>query len=172
MPEKLHLLYPKTLSGRLESSNELRADVEVNAPRSLPMIGPRLIDIDEVRELSKLTLRLEALCSQTATSGPVSPISPLTATTSMEMTPSKRIAKGVRIPPPSHLGPAIREEMSDSDLAEIVESLTTRIENCTSTLVSISFLFTFMLSSIGLDDVLTIVVSEIFGWVWVGYGGA
>jgi hypothetical protein len=38
--------------------------------------------------------------------------------------------------PPAHLGPVIRDEMTDEDLVVIIESLTTRAENCMSTLVS------------------------------------
>ncbi|WWC64833.1 uncharacterized protein I303_107447 [Kwoniella dejecticola CBS 10117] len=59
VPEKLHLLYPKTLSGRLEMSNEIRADVEVNERKT----EQRMIDLEQVKELSSITLRLEAICN-------------------------------------------------------------------------------------------------------------
>ena len=145
MPEKLHLLYPKTLSGRLEVSNQLRANVEVNDARALVVAGPRQIDIEEVRELSALTLRLEALCSvqppvvPTSPPAPTSPIAPFPSpSVSMDQqpTPSKRALKGIKSVPPSYLGPAIGEHMTDEELIGIIESLTTRIENTLSTLVS------------------------------------
>ena len=103
--------------------------------RALVKTGPRLIDIDEVRELSKLTLRLESLCS--AQHAPESPGTPIVADSpAMESTPSKRsYPKAIKPQPPLHLGPSIKDEMSDEDLAGIVESLTTRIENCLSTMV-------------------------------------
>ena len=84
VPEKLHLLYPKALSGRFEISNDLRANVEVGDAR--PYLATRQIDIEEVRELCKLDLRLEAICSyyhtisnanNTPPRSPLSPISPL-----------------------------------------------------------------------------------------------
>lgn len=137
MPEKLHLLYPKILAGRLEISNDLRANVEVNDDRTLSTTGPRLIDIDEVRELSQLTLRLEALCSAQSVIRPPPPDSPVMPTSpGMESPSSKRAQlKAIRLPPPAYLGPAIREDMQDDELAGIIESLTTRIENCLSTMV-------------------------------------
>lgn len=134
VPEKLHLLYPKSLAGRFETSNELRANVEKADPRSL-ITGPRTIDIEEVRELSKLVLRLEALSAVTDAHSPSSP--PLVSPT-IEMTPSRRThtTRNLRLPPPGFLGPHIRDDMNDEELAAIIESLTTRIENSTSTLVS------------------------------------
>lgn len=131
MPEKLHLLYPKSLAGRFEISGDLRANVEVHDARTI-VAEPRQIDIDEVRELSKLVLRLEAL-SATQPTVPGSPaMSP-----SMEMTPSRRShTRGVRLLPPTYLGPNIKDEMDDEELSLIIESLTTRLENTLSTLVS------------------------------------
>jgi adenylate cyclase len=139
VPEKLHLLYPKSLAGRFETSNELRANVEKADSRSL-ITGPRSIDIEEVRELSKLVLRLEALSSVVDAHAPSS--SPLVSPT-IEMTPSRRThtTRGFRLPPQSFLGPHIKEDMNDEELAVVIESLTTRIENVTSTLVSLSSVF-------------------------------
>jgi len=132
------LLYPKILAGRLESSNDLRANVEVNDGKAQSVAVPRQINIEEVRELSMLTLRLEALCTaQPITPSPGSPIAPLPP--GMEMTPSKRAQKIIRIPPPVYLAPAIRDDMDDDELTEIIESLTTRIENSMSTMVSSFF---------------------------------
>lgn len=59
MPERLHLLYPKTLAGRLEISNEIRAEVEVNDARKSAE-RQRSVDIDQVCQLSDIALRLEA----------------------------------------------------------------------------------------------------------------
>jgi hypothetical protein len=49
--------------------------------------------------------------------------------------PRKR-GQALKFSPPAHLGPQIRDDMTDEELAVIIESLTTRIENCLSTLVS------------------------------------
>jgi adenylate cyclase len=154
VPEKLHLLYPKSLAGRFELSNELRANVEVADTRSL-IVEHRLIDIDEVRSLAKLVLRLEALCSTAPAMGssnvthdflnpaksPTSPISNTSALPSpgLEMTPSKRVVTRnlMRVAPPAYLGPHIREDMNDDELATIIESMTTRMENAMSSLVSV-----------------------------------
>jgi len=117
VPEKLHLIYPKSLAGRLEVSDSLRANVEVNTSKTFP--SERLIDIEEVKELSLLTLRLEALCSTSVTIA------------------SPR--KGHPVQPNALLGPTIREEMNDEELGVIIESLTTRIENSMSTLVRVLY---------------------------------
>ncbi|WVQ75607.1 hypothetical protein IAR50_005235 [Cryptococcus sp. DSM 104548] len=120
VPERLHLLYPKTLSGRLEISNEIRPEVEVNDVRKIAD-RHRIIDVEQVHQLSNITLRLEAVCSY-------SPSTPASPGESPQST-------GKRIPvPPSYLGPSIKEEMSDEELAVIVESLVGRIENAVSTL--------------------------------------
>jgi len=143
VPEKLHLLYPKSLAGRFELSDQLRANVEVADPR-LTIAEPRQIDIEEVRELSKLILRLESVSSVSqpvAAPLPQSPGSPATVSlgTGMERTPSRRtmaLTRSARLPPPTYLGPSIRDDMTDDELAHIIESLTTRAENVMSTLVS------------------------------------
>ena len=76
VPEQLHLLYPRALAGRFETSNDLRANVEVGDSRHLH-VGARYIDVDNVRELSMLALRLETICSSQQTS--VTPSSPPTS---------------------------------------------------------------------------------------------
>ncbi|KAJ9098891.1 hypothetical protein QFC19_006230 [Naganishia cerealis] len=60
LPEKLYLVYPKALAGRLEVSTQLRKDVEVKQPK---LYGgeDRVINVEEVRHLSSLVFRLEAL---------------------------------------------------------------------------------------------------------------
>ncbi|WVQ83638.1 hypothetical protein IAT38_005780 [Cryptococcus sp. DSM 104549] len=117
VPEKLHLLYPKTLLGRLEISNELRAEVEVNDVRK-SHAHQRMIDIDQVHQLASIVLRLEALCT-------IAPASP---------GESSQTGAVVLATPPSYLGPTIREDMSDEELGIIMESLVGRLENTMSTL--------------------------------------
>ena len=165
MPERLHLLYPKCLAGRFETSNDLRANVEVNDPRSL-IAGPRQIDINEVRDLVKVVLRIEAVCNMSSLASahvapgspvpnsPVATMSPLSPTlgnagAGLETTSTRRnhahtnsdsqiVAhhRGVRLPPPAYLGPSIQDEMGDEELLVVVESLTTRLENAMSSIVS------------------------------------
>ncbi|OCF34239.1 adenylate cyclase [Kwoniella heveanensis BCC8398] len=156
VPERLHLLYPKTLSGRLETSNEIRAEVEVNDSRKPEQ---RMIDIEQVRELSSLTLRLEAVCNLGHTSPPSSPSAPTAHTRELtgsghahthahgsananaggtnrdrERDHSQTVSKKGTPPPHVHLGPVIKEDMSDEELLIIIESLTGRVENALSTL--------------------------------------
>lgn len=121
MPERLHLLYPKTLAGRLEISNEIRAEVEVNDARKSAE-RQRSVDIDQVYQLSDIALRLEAVCCYNPT--PSSPGD----------TPTAGVMR--LHPPASYLGPSIREDMNDEELWTIIESLVGRIENVMSTLVS------------------------------------
>ncbi|KAK4684783.1 hypothetical protein P7C73_g5383, partial [Tremellales sp. Uapishka_1] len=108
VPEKLHLIYPRSLKGRLELSDTLRANVEVEKT----FLAERLIDIDEVRQLAMLCLRLEAL----------SALQPKSSTSAL------------KVLPPVHLGPVIKQEMTDEELCVIIDSLTTRMENAMSTL--------------------------------------
>lgn len=119
VPERLHLLYPKTLAGRLEISNEIRAEVEVNDARKSAE-RQRSVDIDQVCQLSDIALRLEAVCSYNPT--PSSPGD----------TPTAGVMR--LHPPASYLGPSIREDMNDEELWTIIESLVGRIENAMSTL--------------------------------------
>jgi adenylate cyclase len=56
---------------------------------------------------------------------------------SVAASPAKK--KQPKAVPVVHLGPQIKDDMTDEELAVIIESLTTRVENCMSTLVSISF---------------------------------
>lgn len=154
VPEKLSLLYPKALSGRLELFAGLRANVEVNND-SLIFASDQ--EIEDARQLANITLRLEALCAlqhsgelSTATS----PTSPHSSDPRMSAVSNGGIAGAVPGPPgarmsisgPStqqlklsaipnpHLGPSIRDNMTEDELLEVIGSLTTRLENCLSTL--------------------------------------
>lgn len=139
-------------------SNDIRANVEVNNPRILHA-EPRLIDIDQVHELAALALRLEALSAahhKHHTTSSIQPMAPVTVASpavspSVETSASPKTLT-IRTPtatntisavvPPVYLGPAIREDMTDEELAIIIESLTTRIENTMSTLVCFSVTMT------------------------------
>ena len=146
VPEKLHLLYPKSLAGRFETSGDLRANVEVADPRSL--LPARQIDIEEVRELCHVVLRLEQLCAyqqqqylEPPSPNPSSPRLPPSAL--KEPMASKRQTLMLSRPkhvPPAYLGPHIRDDMDDDELMAIIESLTTRLENSMATLVSFGVL--------------------------------
>lgn len=133
VPEKLHLLYPKTLAGRFEISSEINQNVEVQAPP--PFIrAPNYINVDEVRQMVSICLRLEVLTSpaQQQLSSPRSLASPVMTdnTSSLQTRMVRRSAT------PVLLGPNVKDDMTDEELGVIIESLTTRIENCLSTLVS------------------------------------
>lgn len=118
VPEKLSLLLPKTLSGRLELFTGLRANVEVNEARAFASEK----QLEETRQLSALTLRLEALCTVHPAEG--TGVSSPTSLTRPQQKPA----------PAHYLGPGIRENMTEDELIDVVASLTTRIENVLSTL--------------------------------------
>ena len=80
VPEKLHLLYPKVLSGRFEISSNINSTVEVQ-----PYRAPRQIDIEEVRRLVSVCLRLETVAS-IATRNDV-PNSPVTRSIKISQSP-------------------------------------------------------------------------------------
>lgn len=128
------MLYPKSLAGRLEISNDIRANVEVNDPRTFHPVT-RIIDIEQVRELSTLILRLEALSAAHHTPHPPAsePTSPKIGSARLAVTTSTSQTHAAT--PPSFLGPCIRDDMTDEELTLIIESLTTRAENTVSTMV-------------------------------------
>jgi hypothetical protein len=151
VPEKLSLLYPKTLSGRLELFSGLRANVEVNEARAF---APER-SIEEARQLSSITLRLEALCAADHTAHDRTNVPGVAGISSPSHSPGERLSlaaarKSISGPsalglpgtapakavPNPHLGPAIRENMTEDEVLDVLGSLTTRIENCLSTLVS------------------------------------
>ena len=147
VPERLHLLYPRSLAGRLEISNDIRANVEVTDPRTIHSVS-RQIDIDQVHELAALALRLEALSAIHHRPSPQSQLShtpgspagspgagldPSPKTLTVRPPPT---TASQQLVPPSYLGPSIRGDMTDEELSLIIDSLTTRIENTMSTLVS------------------------------------
>lgn len=171
VPEKLSLLYPKALSGRLELFTGLRANVEVNNDARIFASDQ---DIEDARALAAITLRLEALCALQAPPVESKPPSPTTPYSDPRLSMMSGSAPGANtnIPPPGtpggpagarmsisgpvptnaghsntakrgsglspvpnpHLGPAIRDNMTEDEYVEVVGSLTTRIENCLSTL--------------------------------------
>lgn len=125
----MSLVFPRALAGRLDISDDLRANVEVNAARTFGA-EQRQISIDEVRQLSSLTLRLESLsASKTLVTAKVK-----------SKAPGETEERAVRVvAPAAHLGPSIQDDVTDEELCVIIESLATRIENSLSTLVSLTY---------------------------------
>lgn len=144
VPEKLFLIYPRSLSGRLELSAQIRKDVETHAPK---VYGgeDRIIDIDELRQLVQVCLRLEAVSAaahQVPMLRPTSPASLTTSPSQKALTRSGSVKRTNTAPLPpigaaAFLGPRISEEMSDEELVGAFMSITGRIENSISTLVSL-----------------------------------
>lgn len=161
MPEKLHLLYPKVLSGRFEISSNINSTVEV---QPTPLYHPRHIDIEEVRRLVSICLRLEQVSSGQPRSPPQSPhlshspmlprspVSPMRESSLVHTVPlgapitpmaSRVHRQSFHIDDPPvrrhnlHLGPVIREDMTDEELVLVIESLVTRLENSMSSIVSV-----------------------------------
>ena len=145
-PESLFLVYPKQLSGRLE------ADGRSIAP-SAQVFEPtvQLLDIDEVKQIGLLCLRLEALSA-----GHVFPGVFERADAKANQVQAECIAAMEKHPGSSAIGPnalarrkgieaelavhpelliyVIRDDAPDDELAGILEQLITRITNAVSKL--------------------------------------
>ncbi len=128
VPERLFLVYPKALGGRLEMSAQLRENVEVNSAR---VFGgeDRLISLEEVKQLVVLCVRLEAL-SQGKVFGDYAV--PHAMPVNDNATPHQAAVTHAAY----SLGPTVSAEMTDEDLVAVIDSLTIRIENALSTMVS------------------------------------
>lgn len=123
VPEKLYLIYPKALAGRLELSTDLRDNVEVKTAKLYGGEEERLVSMDELRQLVSVCFRLEALTMDKVSS-------------ERQQDASVEIPAGRVFQHSSFHGPRLHEDMSDEDLVAIIESLTARITNSISTLVS------------------------------------
>lgn len=125
------MVYPKALSGRLEMSTQLRENVEVNSAR---LYGgeDRVISLDDVKQLVVLCVRLESLSAGKVfgDSQPIVEASPAPNGTVVVRQQAARWHAAYTF------GPTVSAEMTDDELIAIIESLTTRIENAMSTLVS------------------------------------
>ncbi|GMK57027.1 hypothetical protein CspeluHIS016_0308670 [Cutaneotrichosporon spelunceum] len=135
VPERLSLMFPKPLAGRLELFTGLRANAQVTEQKAYASEK----SIEETRQLSMITLRLEAVCALVnnptrATGGDRTPLAlPIVGG------PGPRKSLSLAAPKPAsqpnaQWGPLIRDNVTDDELVEIITSLTTRIENCLSTL--------------------------------------
>jgi hypothetical protein len=136
VPEKLFLIYPRSLSGRLEMSAQIQSDVDAHAPK---IYGgeDRIIDLDDLRHLAQLCLRLEAVAA-----GYTEQVSSTYPQISQDQTSSQSpvLVKRLTNTQPIlsvQLGPRISEEMSDDELVIVLTSLTGRIENAISSLVGV-----------------------------------
>jgi len=144
VPEKLFLIYPRSLAGRLELSAQIRKDVESHAPK---VYGgeDRVVDLDELRQLAQLCLRLESVAAtafqQPNLKVPNSPRSVEASPNGKGLVRTSSLKRQHPAPIPmlgitAFLGPRISEEMSDEELVATLMSITGRIENSISTLVS------------------------------------
>lgn len=118
--------------------------VEVKPASPLMIRDPNHINIDHVRHLVSICLRLENLTSPStiilspSTTITTTPLSPRLLASPQSGSIDERNGGMIKrsSPPPAFLGPAVREDMTDEELSLIIESLTTRIENSVSTLVN------------------------------------
>ncbi len=133
VPEKLSLMFPKPLAGRLELFKGLRANAQVTEQKAYASEK----SIDETRQLSIIALRLEALCALANTPSGPGDRTPLPAVGGPGPRKSLSLYVPKHPPPPNpQWGPLIRDNMTEDELVDVIGSLTTRIENCLSTLVS------------------------------------
>lgn len=123
VPEKLFLIYPKALAGRLELSTDIRDNVEVKTAKLYGGEEDRILGLEELRQLVSVCFRLEALTVDKVSS---------------ERQDLADIPAGKIFQHSSFHGPRLHDDMSDEDLLAITESLTARIANSVSTLVSYS----------------------------------
>lgn len=129
VPEHLFIVYPKALGGRLEFSH-LRENVEVNNAR---LYGgeDRLISLDEVKQLVILCVRLEALSQGRVFGDRAAPQQTMPTSNGSALPQQAAITHAAY-----NLGPTVSAEMTDEDLVAVIDSLTIRIENALSTMVS------------------------------------
>jgi hypothetical protein len=112
-------------------STQLRENVEVNSAR---LYGgeDRVISLDEVKQLVVLCVRLESLSAGEVFGNRLD-----AADDSASLTEAAAIKQqAARWHAAYTFGPTVSAEMTDEELTAIIESLTTRIENAMSTLVS------------------------------------
>ncbi len=144
-PEALFLLYPKQLSGRLEADGrQIAPTAQVFEPTV------QLLDIDEIKQVGLLCLRLEALSAghvfpgvfeeisdDTAEATPVEG-TPLASPPEKPATPSalarRRGVEATLALRPELLIYVMREDAPDEELAGILDQLVTRICNAIATL--------------------------------------
>lgn len=139
------MIYPKSLAGRLEMTAETRKDAEAQGPK---VYGgeERILNLDDLRQVSHLCLRLEAVAA--TISSPITTTPLIASPVPDDMSPGGRSIASAHAMKRSntaqlhaltstmHLGPKISEEMSNDELLTILLSLSARIENVLSTLVS------------------------------------
>ncbi|KAJ9475071.1 Adenylate cyclase [Pseudozyma hubeiensis] len=152
-PEMLWLVYPKQLAGRLEQAKTDDAPGAPTAQVYEPTV--QLLDIEDVKQVGMLCLRLEYLSNSSVCPGifaakeeaersqPSTPLDDITrnpmegdgAITSLLSHQARR--KGVEAMlsmRPELLIYSIRDDATDEELAGILDQLTTRIQNAVSSL--------------------------------------
>lgn len=126
-------------------SDETRKDAEAQEPK---VYGgeDRIIDLDDLRQISHLCLRLEAVAAAVNTS--LASKQMVHSPRPDDMSPGARSTSGSHpmrrsntaqanaLATTMHLGPKITEEMSNDELLTVLLSLSARVENVLSTLVS------------------------------------
>ena len=141
-PEVLSLVYPKQLAGRLEETKTDAPEAQVYEPTM------QLLDIEEVKQIGMLCLRLEALSNHSVFPG----ILPSKGSGSdgrgleqdangesaalvpLSHNARRKAVEAALVERPELLIYAIRDDATDEELAGILEQLTTRIQNTVSTL--------------------------------------
>ena len=145
-PEFLSLLYPPALAGRLtggKSKQEIVTGIQSAEKRSSPLLptlsqNQPLIDLQHIRNLSNICLRLEALSAgpghhlyeTPSNTSPSNQNSPAIGYNTSTAAPRRRIALS------SHLlwANAIRQDATEDHLIVFLELMIVRMENVLSTL--------------------------------------
>lgn len=121
IPETLSLLYPAELVGR--------QDLEESEPNPTASASKVQFNIDQMRQLGLLCLRLEALSSSRI----FRPLPQRKASTSKDLTDEKEKEQeqgsNVMYGDPNLLLPPIHDKLSDCELMMILDSLSMRVEN-------------------------------------------
>lgn len=153
-PEMLWLVYPKQLAGRLEQAKTDDAPDAPTAQVYEPTV--QLLDIEDVKQVGMLCLRLEYLSNSTVCPGifaakdeadrsqPSTPLddngrNPIDGHgTAVPLLSHQARRKGVEAMLTMHpelLIYSIRDDATDEELAGILDQLTTRIQNAVSSLM-------------------------------------
>ncbi|GAA6009282.1 hypothetical protein JCM10207_004334 [Rhodosporidiobolus poonsookiae] len=139
--ELISLIWPTALkerivppSGAKGAAGELAKKTEV-----IQDTTPQLLDVNLIKALGKVVQRLEAACGLLVhgMGGDITPALPSTNLSARPTTPAQAaaLAKRKTLIHPTTLAFPVRADATDDELAALLESYLTRVENCLSTLV-------------------------------------
>ncbi|GAA5975300.1 hypothetical protein JCM11641_005929 [Rhodosporidiobolus odoratus] len=157
--ELISLIWPTAIKERIVPPDGVKGALDVTKKTEVVQdTTPQLLDVNQIKVLGKVVQRLEAACGLIVHGLANESVSPLMAAGSdanlsaRPSTPAQAaaIAKRKTLIHPTTLAFPVRADATDDELAALLESYLTRIENCLSTLVLHQLgPFTEVLSALG-----------------------